>query len=106
MAKIIWTEPALRDLDAIAEYIALDKPSAASRFVGKILSKVDKLELYPKLGKKLRALPEFSYREIIIPPCRIFYRISGQETFIIHVVRDEKELRTFMLNPKNQEPRT
>jgi hypothetical protein len=26
MAQIIWTEPALSDLDAIADYIALDKP--------------------------------------------------------------------------------
>lgn len=28
MAEIIWTEPALADLDAIADYIALDKPDA------------------------------------------------------------------------------
>ena len=26
MAQIIWTEPALLDLNEIAEYIALDKP--------------------------------------------------------------------------------
>jgi plasmid stabilization system protein ParE len=26
MAETIWTEPALSDLDAIADYIALDKP--------------------------------------------------------------------------------
>ena len=30
MAEIIWTEPALADLDAIADYIALDKPDAAA----------------------------------------------------------------------------
>jgi plasmid stabilization system protein ParE len=28
MAEIIWTEPALSDLDTIADYIALDKPEA------------------------------------------------------------------------------
>ena len=26
MAQIIWTEPALSDLNEIAEYIAIDKP--------------------------------------------------------------------------------
>jgi len=36
MAQIIWTEPALSDLDAIAEYIALDKPSAAMKLVQKV----------------------------------------------------------------------
>jgi len=35
MAQIIWTEPALSDLDEIAEYIALDKPNAANRLVEK-----------------------------------------------------------------------
>jgi len=29
MAQVIWMEPALSDLNAIEEYIALDKPSAA-----------------------------------------------------------------------------
>ena len=29
MVELIWSEPALQDLDAIADYIALDKPEAA-----------------------------------------------------------------------------
>jgi toxin ParE1/3/4 len=33
MAKLIWTEPALAQLDAIAEFIALDKPEAAKAVV-------------------------------------------------------------------------
>ena len=31
MARVIWAEPALQDLDVIADYIALDKPDAARR---------------------------------------------------------------------------
>ncbi|TXL11436.1 plasmid stabilization protein, partial [Methylococcaceae bacterium CS2] len=38
MAQVIWTEPALSDLDAIAEYIALDEPSAAISLVKKVFS--------------------------------------------------------------------
>ena len=33
MAEIVWTEPALSDLDAIADYIALDNPRALVRRV-------------------------------------------------------------------------
>ena len=29
MAELIWTEPALHDLDEITDYIARDKPDAA-----------------------------------------------------------------------------
>lgn len=33
MARLIWTEPALLNLDEIVEYIAFDIPLAASRYV-------------------------------------------------------------------------
>lgn len=33
MVELIWSEPALQDLDAIADYIALDKPDAARNLV-------------------------------------------------------------------------
>ena len=35
MAQVIWAEPALNDLDAIADYIALDNPEAARHLVQK-----------------------------------------------------------------------
>ncbi|HET6891419.1 MAG TPA: type II toxin-antitoxin system RelE/ParE family toxin [Pyrinomonadaceae bacterium] len=36
MAEIVWTEPALSDLDAIADYIAVENPEAAKRLVRKV----------------------------------------------------------------------
>jgi toxin ParE1/3/4 len=44
VAQIIWTEPALSDLNEIAEYIALDKLNAARRLVKQVFSSVDRLE--------------------------------------------------------------
>lgn len=38
MAQIKWTESTLDDLNEIAEYIALDKPSAAKKLVKEILN--------------------------------------------------------------------
>lgn len=40
MAEVIWAEPALNDLDAIADYITLDNPEAARRLVQKIFEHV------------------------------------------------------------------
>ena len=39
MAKITWTDSALDDLDEIAEYIALDKISAARKLVQRVFFK-------------------------------------------------------------------
>lgn len=52
MARIIWTEPALIDLNDIAEYIALDKPSAARALVQKVFLKTERLEKFPESGRK------------------------------------------------------
>lgn len=52
MAEIIWTEPALSDLDAIADYVALDKPDAAAALVKRMLEHVEHLQLYPEIGSR------------------------------------------------------
>ena len=54
MARLIWTEPALQDLDAIADYIALDNPQAAKALVQRVFQHVEQLTTQPekRLGAK------------------------------------------------------
>ena len=97
MAEVIWTEPALQELDAIAEYIALDNPAAASRLVEEIFDKADRLENFPKSGRIPPELPNSVYREVVVPPCRVFYREDEKQVLILYVMRDERQLRAYML---------
>ena len=97
MAHLIWTEPALADLDAIADYIALDNPAAAARFVAKVFESVERLEQFPESGKHPTELPDATHREIVVSPCRIFYRVEGETVFLLHVMRAERLLRRFMI---------
>ena len=103
MAQIIWTEPALLDLDAIAEYIALDKPGAAKRLVQKVFSTTDRLEQFPESGRKPPEFKKSRYREIIVEPCRIFYRIEKEKIYILYLMRSEKQLRKYLLNARAEE---
>ena len=100
MAQIIWTEPALSDLNAIAEYIALDKPSAAINLVKKVFSNTDRLEQFPESGRKPPEFKKSRYLEIIVNPCRIFYRIEGDTVYILYVMRSERKLRKYLLNAR------
>lgn len=93
MARLIWTEPALTDLQIIAEYIALDKPDAAQRFVQKAFAAVERLADFPNSGAKPPEIPVFPYRQLSVPPCRIFYRVENDVVFIVYVMRGERELR-------------
>ena len=68
----MWTEPALADLDAIAEYIALDQPGAASALVERVFEHVEHLQSYPESGCRPPELKRSRSRQIVEPPCRPF----------------------------------
>ncbi|MBF0220414.1 MAG: type II toxin-antitoxin system RelE/ParE family toxin [Gammaproteobacteria bacterium] len=100
MAQIIWTEPALLDLNEIAEYIALDNYSAAQNLVTQVFASVARLEEFPESGRKPPELENMEYREIISNPCRIFYRIDKNKIYVIYVMRSERALRNFIINDR------
>jgi len=100
VAEVIWTDPALDQLEDIAEYIALDKPGAASGLVKSIFSAVERLEQFPDSGHAPLELPDSVYRELYVRLCRIFYRKKEELVLIVHVMRDERQLRRFLLDPE------
>ena len=100
MARLIWTEPAIADLEAIAEYIALDKPDAATRYVHQVFAAVERLMRFPKSGARVPEIPHLPYRQIVVPPCRIFYRLEGENILIVFVMRGEQRLREIDLTER------
>lgn len=100
MARLIWTEPALADLESIADYIALQNPEAARRLVGRVFARVERLEDQPLSGKRPSELPRSPYREVVVPPCRVFYRVEEGRAFLLHVMRAERLLQKFLLEER------
>ena len=93
MAEIVWTDPALADLDAIADYIALENPAAAAALVKRIFEHVEHLADHPESGSRPQELGKSRYRQLVESTCRIFYRHDGHKVFIVHVMRTERLLR-------------
>ncbi|HEY0965857.1 MAG TPA: type II toxin-antitoxin system RelE/ParE family toxin [Opitutaceae bacterium] len=93
MAEVIWSEPALAQLEAIASFIALDKPEAARAVVQRIFDVTDRLESFLRLGRKIPEFPQPNYRQVWISPCWIYYRVEGDVVCILHVRRAEHPLR-------------
>ena len=94
--KILWTEPAISDLEAIQDYIARDSELYANDFVASILDETQRLESFPKIG---RATPEAhspNIRELLYGSYRIIYRIHKEEMIqiltVIHGSRDISRL--------------
>ncbi len=93
MARLIWTEPALQDLEQIADYIALDDDAAAKRLVREVFRRVELLELFPEMCPEPHDLPGTDYRHLVIAPLGIFYRVEGDAVYIVYVMRHERLLR-------------
>ena len=93
MARVTWTEPPLHDLDAIAEYMALDQPEAARRYVQKVFQHVGRLADFPNSDAVPPEISHLPYRQVVLPPCRIFYRVAEEEVIIVYVMRAARLLR-------------
>ena len=102
MAQIIWTEPALDNLNDIAEYIAISNPHAAKQLVENVFSKIQKLEQLPDSGRVPEEISHLNYREVVVNPCRVFYKVDNDSVFILHVMRQERDLRKFLLSSENE----
>jgi toxin ParE1/3/4 len=102
MAEIVWTEPALSDLDAIADYIAVEDPGAAARLVERVFRHVEQLEAHPRSGSRPSELKGSRYRQIVEPPCRVFYRYDGESVLVLHVMRSEQLLKPGRLKKRDR----
>lgn len=102
MARLVWTEPALSDLDEIAEYIALENPKAARGLVQRVFSAVERLEKHPASGRIPAELEGGRYREVVCDTCRIFYRHTKARVLVLYIMRSERQLRNFLLEDRDE----
>jgi toxin ParE1/3/4 len=93
MAEVIWTEPALAQLQAILEFIALDKQEAAEAVATRVFAITDRLASFPKVGRSIPEFPHRDYRQLWAKPCWLYYRIEDGRAIILHVRRAEQLFR-------------
>ncbi len=97
---VFWIRMAQDDLIEIIEYISSDSLNIAEKIFEKIKKETVKLENYPKRG---RIIPELdfhnisNYRELIITPWRIIYRIEEQKVYILSMIDSRRNFEDIIL---------
>ena len=94
--RILWTEPALQDLESIRDYIKRDSEYYASLFIERIIEAVERLETFPEMGRRVPEAEEENIREIIFQNYRIIYRLETEQVLILtilHAARDFNKTR-------------
>jgi plasmid stabilization system protein ParE len=73
--KLIWTERASSDIEAIVRYIARRNPKAASQIGFGIYERAQILLQHPEAGTTLEELSEGGWRKLIYRRWKIVYTI-------------------------------
>ena len=90
--KIVWTEPALCDLEGIRDYIRKDSEFYAQRFVEKIFAAVENLGRFPEIGRPVPEADDENIRELIYRDYRIMYRLEKKRVLILTVIHGARDL--------------
>lgn len=85
--RLRWTKTALRDLESLHRYITDDNPTAASKFVERILKGIEILPHHPEMGRPGR-VPRT--REFVVPPYIVVYRIRAEQIAIVAIIHSAR----------------
>ena len=97
--KIIWTKSAVLNLESIKNYIAQDSQYYAVELTEKIFGAVEKLGVFPRLGREVPEIKKENIREIIYGNYRILYKIGTDILYIIAIIHAARDLNQIKLNP-------
>ncbi|MEA3436178.1 MAG: type II toxin-antitoxin system RelE/ParE family toxin [Thermodesulfobacteriota bacterium] len=89
--KIVWSPIAVDRASQIADYIAMDKRSAAEKWINTVFSKVEQLKISPEIGRVVPEINNTQFREIIYGNYRIIYRIEKKQISIL-TIRHGKQI--------------
>lgn len=89
--KIRFTPSGRTQFLAAIAYIHRENPTAAGAFRRKVEKVLLRLRRFPQSGRVLPEFPDLPFRQVIIPPYRIFYRIKGRVIWIVAVWHGAQE---------------
>lgn len=98
--EVIWSITAESDLLNIVEYIALDSRSTALKTLKSIKTKAKSFYQNPLRG---RIIPELQsqginhYRELIIKPWRVMYKVTENKVYVLSVIDSRQNLEDTLL---------
>lgn len=98
--KVHWAGIAEADLKDIILYIAGDSPAKARTVFENIKEKATTLSQFPERGRTVPELQDhgiYLYREIIIVPWRMIYRIAGKKIYILSILDSRQNVEDILL---------
>lgn len=96
-----WARVAENDLREIINHIAFDSPENAVKIFSKIKNEACSLHIMPE---RCRIVPELrdqgimQYRELIVSPWRIMFRITEMKVYVLAVLDSRRNIEDILLS--------
>jgi toxin ParE1/3/4 len=92
MSRLVFTDAAEADLEAIGDRIAIDNPRRAETFVHELRESCLKLATMPMRFSAVPRYSQMGIRRRVYGNYLVFYRISGPSVQILRVVHGAMDL--------------
>ena len=92
MAEIRWTKQAADDLEAIVTFIAHDSEFYASLTASDIVKAIERLGLFPNIGRIVPEANNPAVREIFSSHYRIIYKTDTDNVCLLTIIHGARLL--------------
>lgn len=100
--KVVWSRSAIRDLDAIVDYVAADSGvDRALALYERIRDQIDALSRFPRRARIVPELEQIAvgeFREILLRPYRILFRLDGSHVVLVGVLDGRRDLEAILVD--------
>ena len=100
-SKLVWTDVARRDLESIIRYRAANENAGSARILAsRLLTRAETLAGNPercRVVPELRAEGLTNYRELIVKPYRLLFRIDRRDVILLGILDGRRDLEELLL---------
>ncbi len=90
---IVWSDPAVDDLEAAVTFIAKDSEAYARSLAQLAVDAAESLQSFPSRGHRLPDPKLSRFRELIIGSYRLVYLVEKERVLIVAVLHGHRALR-------------
>ncbi len=92
MAEVTWTPAAVRQWQAIVDFVARSSPKRAEKLADRLRDAPEKLALFPKMGRRVPELKRDDLRELVtVRPYRIVYLLLEDGCLVVAILDSRRD---------------
>ncbi|MEM7356199.1 MAG: type II toxin-antitoxin system RelE/ParE family toxin [Acidobacteriota bacterium] len=108
--EVFWSQSAVRDLDEILDFVAREASiDQALALYAKVRERVASLTTLPRrcrYAPELESLGLREFRESLVPPYRIFFRLVEERVILVGILDSRRDLGELLIQRALEEDST